>query len=68
MSSVTDYDVVRIGYRIYSLWRFTITDGYSHCDHYSTGSFLNPADGTALRWRLTSESDRFWLRRLTDED
>jgi hypothetical protein len=37
-----------IGYRIYSLWRFTITNGYNYKDHYSTGSFSDPIDGTAL--------------------
>jgi hypothetical protein len=30
---------------------------YSYVDHYSTGSFSDPTDGTALRWRLTSRTD-----------
>jgi hypothetical protein len=52
---VTDNSMrVRIGYRIYSLWRFTATNScytnYNYGEHYSTGtgSFLNPAVGTAL--------------------
>jgi hypothetical protein len=41
---------VRIGYRIYSLWRCTTAADYNYRERISngTGSFLNPAIGTAL--------------------
>jgi hypothetical protein len=65
MGSVTNNSTrVRIGYRIYSLWRFTATNscytGYNYSEHYSTGGFSDPIDGTALRWRLTSRTQ--WWR------
>jgi hypothetical protein len=59
---------VRIGYRIYSLWRFITATGYNYNEHYSTDSFSGPTDGTALRRRLTSRTEYFLLRRLTDDD
>jgi hypothetical protein len=40
---------VRTGYRVYSLWRLTAATGYNYNEHYSTVSFSDPADGTALR-------------------
>jgi hypothetical protein len=63
VGSVTNNSTrVRIGYRIYSLWRFTAAADYNYNDHYSTGSFSDPTDETALRWRFTSRTH--W-RRLT---
>jgi hypothetical protein len=53
---------IRAGYRIYSLKRFTIRDGYNYRDHYSTVSFSNPTNGTALRRGI----DRFCFRRLIE--
>jgi hypothetical protein len=41
---------------------------YNYNEHYSTGSFLDPTDGTVLRRRLTSRAEHFCCRRLTDDD
>jgi hypothetical protein len=49
---------VRIGYWIYLFWKFTaahITINYWEHLNTDTGSFLNPAVGTALHW-LTDEN------------
>jgi hypothetical protein len=45
---------------IYSCYK-----GYHYNEHYSTVSFSDPTDGTALLWRLTSRTELFWLGRLT---
>jgi hypothetical protein len=34
----------------------TIIIGYNYWDHYRTGSFSDPTDVTALRWRFTSRT------------
>jgi hypothetical protein len=41
--------MVQIGYQLYSLWRFTAAADYNYIEHYSTGGFSDPTDGTALR-------------------
>jgi hypothetical protein len=46
---------------------YNYTD-YNYCEHISTWSFLNLADGAAPPWRLTSRAEHFWLRRPTDDD
>jgi hypothetical protein len=54
----------RIGYRIYSLWRFITTNRLQlqwEQLHTGTGSSFDPTDGTVLRRRLTSRADHFWL-------
>jgi hypothetical protein len=55
---------IRIGYRIYSLWRFTAAADYYYWENLKTGtgSFSDLTDGTALRRRLNSRTH--W-RRLT---
>jgi hypothetical protein len=57
VGSVTD-NSTRIGYHIYSLWRVQLQTGYNYNEHCSTGSF-------SLRG-LSSRTDRFWFRRLTN--
>jgi hypothetical protein len=57
---------VWIGYRIYSLWRLELQQVTQLQWTLNTRSFTNPADGTALHWRLTSRTALVWLRRLTD--
>jgi hypothetical protein len=49
---------VRIGYRIYSLWRF-ITTQITITMKLNTRSSLHPTDGTVLRRRLTSRAEHF---------
>jgi hypothetical protein len=61
------------GYRIYSLRRLqlnmvTIATGYNYRNHYSTVSFSDPTDETALHWRLTSRTELFCFQRLTNQD
>jgi hypothetical protein len=58
---------------------FGLVTGFVHYGDYNctwlqlqwtlgTCSSLDPTDGTALRRRLTSRAEYFWLRRLTDDD
>jgi hypothetical protein len=54
---------VRIGYRIYSLWRFTAAADYNYNKHLALVAPWDPTDGTALRRRLTNF---FRCRRVTN--
>jgi hypothetical protein len=35
---------------------YNCSTDYNYSDHYTTGSFSDPTDGTALLWRLTSRT------------
>jgi hypothetical protein len=57
--SVTNNSMwIRIGYRIYSLWRFTAAH-ITITMNTSTRSSLDPTDGTVLRRRLTARTEYF---------
>jgi hypothetical protein len=56
---------VRIGYRIYSLWRLQL-HRVQLLRKLSTRSSLDPTDGTVLRRRLTWRTDLFCFQTLTN--